>query len=141
MTVLRFAAVFIAGVLFGVSFIATPAKFLAESVSRADLLLVGRATFSTFALFEFAAAGMLVALSVVHRRGRIPACALTAIILGQHLILRPILDHRVSAIVSGDTVDSSIGHSIYIVLELAKLGLLAVLVILAGVRSPSARTP
>ncbi len=41
-----------AGAVVGISFIATPAKFLAESLDRPTALDVGRTTFHVFGLIE-----------------------------------------------------------------------------------------
>jgi hypothetical protein len=52
---------FASGMIFGVSFIATPAKFLAPSLDLAQALDVGRATFGVMKWFDL---GMLAALVI-----------------------------------------------------------------------------
>lgn len=110
-----------AGILLGFSFIATPAKFLTPGLSMSDLLLVGRTSFSVFAWVE---AGLVVALAAlaIHRHERLAFVGLlAAIVAGQHLLLRPILDASITAIVDGAPPAPSGLHHIYALLELAKL--------------------
>ncbi len=121
---LRTTALLYAGILIGFSFIATPAKFLAPGVTMADLLLVGRATFDVFAWVETALALGVLTLAFTSRTRRATAVLVCAIIAAQYLVLRPILDARVSAIVGGADPTPSGLHHVYGVLELAKLGLL-----------------
>jgi hypothetical protein len=68
-----------AGMLIGVSFLATPAKFLAPSLILPVALDVGRQTFGLFSLVEIVFASILVAAAFVTRHGRgIPIAALAA---------------------------------------------------------------
>jgi len=124
---MRALALLYAGALLGHSFIATPAKFLARELTTGELLLVGRATFSTFAWVEGA---MIVALLVAGRacKGALLLVAVVAAIaLIQHLWLRPILDVRVAAILAGAEETPTPRHHVYAALELVKLALLLVI--------------
>lgn len=134
---LHLAVASYAGMLFGVSFIATPAKFLATEVSRADLLLVGRATFGTFAWVEATGCILLAVLAWRASRARAMTAAVVMIVASQYLLLRPVLDARVSAIVAGQPATPSALHHVYGVLELAKLGVLS----MAGWKTRSVTPP
>lgn len=131
---------FWAGLLAGVSFVATQAKFLAPSLPLAQALDVGRWTFHVLALVEAALALLAFALFVAARRtmasaGRIVlAClvAVAAILAVESFALRPMLDARVLEIMAGRTVAPSGLHDLYVGLELAKLGLLLVAAVAAG---------
>src|SRR5262245_40748566 len=101
-----------AGLLFGVSFVATPAKFLAPSLPMAQALDVGRSTFHVLALIEWAlvVAGGVLAAIAWHRDMRglrvlIALLLVIAVILAaQTFWLRPLLNERVLKIIAGQTV-------------------------------------
>lgn len=131
------AIIFIwAGVLMGVSFIATPAKFLAPSLPLAQALDVGRWTFHVLALIEWPIAIALIAAMFAWRpRPLVPlVClvAIVAILAAQTLWLRPLLDARVLAIIAGQNVPPSQWHEVFIGLELLKL----LLILIAGITLP-----
>ncbi len=110
-----------AGVLLGVSFIATPAKFLAPGLRMDELLLVGRATFVVFGWVEGVFVSALLLAAFVSGRGRGAAVLVAAVVLVQHAVLRPVLDEGVTEVLAG--AESSAGplHLVYGLLELAKL--------------------
>ena len=119
-----------AGLVLGVSFVATPVKFLAPSLSLADALAVGRVTFAALQWIECAA---VVALAVLiwtttpRRRALVLLAAIVAILVCQYAWMLPILDARVQAIIDGQHLPPSFLHWIYTVLELVKVPLLVLI--------------
>lgn len=118
------------GMIVGVSFIATPAKFLAPSLGSRAAFDVGRATFELFNSIEVGLAIALFAI-VLYRERRILmtvfAASLLAITVTQTLIVLPVLGDRVSAIIAGYGVAPSCVHLSYVSMEVAKTALLAVI--------------
>lgn len=117
-----------AGMLIGVSFLATPVKFLAPSLTLPVALDVGRQTFGVFSVVEIVLALVLVSAAIVARRERIIVIATVlvgAIVALEVIWLLPVLDARVEIILNGGTPEESDLHSLYIVFEFAKLLLLA----------------
>lgn len=100
-----------AGLLFGISFVATPAKFLAPSLSMAQALDVGRWTFHVLTWVECGVAAVTFALlTMAWRNGAAGLCLMIglvvtaiAIIAAQSLGLRPVLDERVRHVIAGET--------------------------------------
>jgi len=131
------AAVFWSGMLIGVSFLATPVKFLAPSLSLAVALDVGRHTFAAFSKVEWGLSLILLALLVagLRERGAVVIAGIVAVLVAvEALWLLPVLDQRVGMIMAGQTPPPSRLHMLYIVFETLKLlGLIAVAVIAARV--------
>jgi hypothetical protein len=129
-----------AGMLIGISFLATPAKFLAPSLTLPVALDVGRQTFGLFSLVEIVFAFILVAVALVTRHER--RVLIAAVLMGTFVALEvvwllPVLDARVEIILRGGTPEESRLHSLYIVFESAKLlllGAIAWFAHVAGVR-------
>lgn len=115
-----------AGLLAGVSFIATPVKFLAPSLTLPVALDVGRQTFGVFSIVEIAGAFAILAAAIIVRRRRLLVLALIlgALVGLQFLWLLPVLDARVEVILQGGTPERSMLHSLYIGVEATKLALL-----------------
>lgn len=116
------AAVWI-GLLLGVSFLATPVKFLAPSLPLAVALDVGRHTFSVFnkvewllalttLLFLFGGRGRLIGLMII---------VICVVVAAETLWLLPELDRRVDLIIAGQQPPASTQHNLYILLEIVKL--------------------
>ena len=125
----------------GVSFLATPAKFAALSLTLPVALDVGRHTFGVFAPAEIGAAVIVTVLATLCG-GR--AVLASIALVGRIAVLQtvwhlPALDARVELILTGGTVPGSPLHDIHIALEGAKL--LALLTVGAGPAfpTPSAR--
>ena len=119
------------GLLAGVSFIATPAKFGAPSLSLAVALDVGRATFSLFNNIEWVMFAFLV--TVVVLSGPFFFSSIATILLGIVLFLQtvwllPVLNQRIAAIIAGGVPAPSSDHLFYIGADLVKLGLLIAIV-------------
>ncbi len=114
-----------AGMVLGVSFLATPAKFLAPSLPRPIALEVGRQTFRTFGHVEMVLAALLGLSAPMSPRRRVLALTPSLIVLGQALWLRPRLDARTLQAMDGRTPQSSSGlHVAYVAGEAAKLVIL-----------------
>ena len=90
------------GLLLGLSFVATPAKFLAGNVPLEHLLAVGRVTFRASLAVE--GAMLLLLLLVSPGRLRWAAAAIAAVLTAQHLLLMPALDARTLAVMAGELV-------------------------------------
>lgn len=118
------------GALIGHSFVATPAKFAAVSLTRPVALDVGRATFAVFAKVEWALCAMLVlavvASGVKNVRGVLVA-GLVAAVLVQALWLLPALNARAAAVIAGSPLPPSLHHAAYATAELLKMAQLAAL--------------
>lgn len=125
------------GMVLGVPFLATSAKFLAPSLSLPVALDVGRHTFEIFLRVEVALALLIAALLVLHRPGRlldVLAGIPFVIVALDALWLRPVLDARVQIILNGGTPEPAHLHELYIALELIKLLALIALGVVALMR-------
>lgn len=116
--------------LAGVSFLATPAKFLAPSLDLPVALEIGSHTFRVFQWFEFGFSLLLLLLALLVRRPWIliaVAVVLFALVELQMLWLLPALHARTLMIIAGETPPPSQMHTLYAVIEAVKfLGLLGV---------------
>jgi hypothetical protein len=125
------------GLLIGVSFIATPVKFLAPSLSLQVALDVGRATFAVWNIVEWAMLGIVALLAVAGRVGKFFTLSLALLLfmmLIQTFYALPILNQRVATIIAGGRPDPSSDHLFYIVVEVTKLQVLGVLIWWQGCR-------
>lgn len=119
-----------AGLVLGVSFVATPVKFLAPSLSLADALAVGRVTFEALKWIECVAMVALAAtvwITAPRRRELALLGVIVVILLCQYAWMLPILDARVQTIIEGQDLPPSSLHWIYTVLEFLKVLLLVVI--------------
>jgi len=115
------------GLVLGVSFLATVAKFRAPGLTLPVALEVGRHTFLWLARAEWALAIALatsILLSGLPPLRTAAFAIITAILLAQAFWLLPALDARVTAIIGGGTPAPSSLHLYFIVCETAKLALL-----------------
>lgn len=126
------------GLILGISFIATPVKFQAETLSLPAALDVGRHTFAASHLVQLVL-GALLALGALGMTARVRVLLLATlgILVLQHVVLLPILDARATAVIAGTPPTGTSPHTLYVVLEVAKL----VLVALIGVGRPRVRLP
>jgi hypothetical protein len=116
------------GLVVGVSFIATPAKFLAPTLDLSTALDVGRHTFGVFAIVERAAAIALGVLLLLVRRDVtvvLPGAVIVLSLAAEQLWLLPLLDARVEVIMQGKVPQPSALHAAYVALEGLKLVLLS----------------
>ena len=129
-----------AGVVLGVSSVATPAKFLAPSITLPVALDIGRATFRVSMLIEFGLAIALVAAGAFAfgcgGKTQLAAAILLALTV-QRLGLLPGLDARTTLVMAGNPPPSSWHHLAWIVADAARFLLLLGLCIAAlrGVRT------
>lgn len=127
------------GMLLGVSFLATPVKFLAPSLTLPVALDVGRQTFHWYNRVELviAATTLIAALLADRRRlvrhggaahglpyATLVAAFLLAAVVLQGLVLLPRLDARVETIIQGGMPPPSALHDVYVAVEAVKLGAL-----------------
>jgi hypothetical protein len=120
------------GILLGVSFVATPIKFKAKTLSLPVALDVGRVTFHFLFLIEWLFAALIVVsglvtwsdLSVVTV---VLFAAYIAILLVQQLYFLPRLDRRIDAIIGGEHPEKSSLHHVYAGLEVVKVVLLLII--------------
>lgn len=122
------------GMLIGVSFLATPVKFVVADLSMPVALQVGQATFHLFAKTEWGFAAALMGVSALALRTRPVVLAISLLIaagvLAQALWLLPALDARVGEIVAGGAPAPSAHHALYAGLEAAKALMLAMMAFL-----------
>ena len=133
-----------AGLAIGVAFLATPAKFLAPSLTLPVALDVGQHTFRVYNGAEQALLGVILIMGLGSRRRTRWYCnALlpTVVVLVQALWLIPALDLRVAAVQAGQTpLPPSNLHAVYVGAEVAKLlWLLCLGLGLEPLASPGAR--
>lgn len=114
------------GLLLGVSFLATPVKFLAPSLTLPVALDVGRQTFMVFNMTELVCALGLSALALLAaaRRPQVLAGSVLLLVFIQTVWLLPVLDARVEIILQGDMPPPSQLHNLYIAMDVVKLALL-----------------
>ncbi len=116
-----------AGLVLGVSFVATPVKFFAPSLSLADALAVGRVTFEALKWIECVAVVALTAtiwITGPKRRELALLGVVVVILLCQYVWMLPILDTRVQTIIDAQDLPPSTLHWIYTALEFLKVALL-----------------
>ncbi|MCH9693499.1 MAG: hypothetical protein K0U72_03230 [Gammaproteobacteria bacterium] len=118
------------GITVGVSMIATPVRFTAETITRPIALDIGRVVFAALNKVELVA--LLLLLVVVRLSGRTAQLwafcgALALIVLAQSVWLTPELTERTQIIIDGGVPPKSYAHAIYSSLELVKIGLLLTL--------------
>lgn len=117
-----------AGMVLGVSFLATPIKFRAASLTLPVALDVGRATFHAFQKVEWVLAALVTAVVV---RSQLNGDGLPtvdwaflgitlAIVLLQTFWLIPRLDVRVAATIAGEDLERSHLHTMFAGLEAVK---------------------
>ena len=111
----------VAGVLFALSFVATPVKFLAADVSTAELLAVGRVTFRASLIVELALLASL--LVIAQRRLRYLLLFAASILALQWFVLMPLLDARTLATIDGTSVPPSSIHTYWIVADSLRLAI------------------
>lgn len=114
-----------AGLILGVSFIATPVKFRASSLTVPIALDVGRVTFQLFNKIEWGVLAVTTLLTLVlslSRRIWFFIIALMFILALQTFYLLPTLDLRVDAIMANDPLAPGYLHGVYVIIEGIKLG-------------------
>ena len=122
---MQFLAYVWLGLVLGVSFLATPVKFRAKSLTRPVALDVGRTTFHAFGKLEWLLSVVLVVVTVLNRSALEPVDwfligLVLVIVFGQTLWLIPRLDVRVQAIIDGEELPRSHLHNVYAGVEVVK---------------------
>lgn len=116
-----FFAILWAGMTLGAGVIATPAKFLAPSLTLPTALEIGRVTFYLVGIAEAALCLSLIiailAFGGIRWRIVIIPIVLFAI---QRIGLMPVLDERTIEMIGGNMIKESNLHNFYIILEFAK---------------------
>lgn len=113
-----------AGMVVGISFLETPVKFTAPSVTLPIGLDVGRHVFGVFNKVEIGAAALACGLMLFARPTRsvwLPLAAVAVIVALQSVWLLPLLDARVEMILNGQTPPAAPYHLFYIAVEIVKL--------------------
>ena len=111
------------GMILGVSFVATPLKFQAPSVSLEIGLDIGRLVFGVFNKIEIVFAFLMVVLVVMSKQmnGLIIALGTACLsLVVQSIWLLPILVARIELIMQGQQPQASGLHTIYVGLEVLK---------------------
>lgn len=122
---MQFLAYVWCGLVLGVSFLATPVKFRAKSLTRPVALDVGRTTFHAFGKLEWVLSVVLLVLALRVGSSLEPVDwfligLVLVIVFGQTLWLIPRLDVRVQAIIDGEELPRSHLHSVYAGAEFVK---------------------
>lgn len=131
---LAFVAVLWLGLLLGVSVLATPVKFQAQSLALPVALDVGQVTFALFSKVEWVFAMLTAGCLRSAKPGRgaiLVFVVLLAIVATQASWLLTVLDVRLDAVIAGWPPSSSSHHLLYIVAEAAKALLLLTLALAA----------
>jgi hypothetical protein len=135
------------GMLVGVSFLATSAKFLAPSLTLPVALDVGRHTFAVFNKVEWVLAAVVLLMFAVGARAWTIGAGLIvaiALLLAESWWLLPVLDARVGMIIAGQQPPPSHLHEVFIAFEAIKVAALLLVVADAArrlVRVPLAPSP
>ncbi len=132
-----FIAMLWLGILLGVSFLATPVKFQASTLTLPVALEVGRVTFAALTRVEWLLLVLLflgTCLRPSHQGVRILMAALALLVLLQAAWLLPALDARVDAIMQGADLTPSSHHILYVMAEIAK-GFLLLALSVDGLRT------
>ncbi len=117
-----------AGIVIGVSFIATIAKFNAASLTRPVALDVGAHTFAMLARIEWGLVlvlALLVAFAGFNRLRTILLVVIAAILAMEALWLFPQLAARTALVIAGQPLPPSPLHAVSVSAESAKVLLLA----------------
>ena len=116
-----------AGMILGISFIATPVKFRAPSLTMPVGLEVGRYTYRLFTAVELWLLIAVIVSGAIAQPRWISVLALAFValqLLVQHYWLLPALDARVSQILAGGQILFSTSHWVYGAFEGVKATLL-----------------
>ncbi|MDP6992991.1 MAG: hypothetical protein QGF87_01435 [Woeseiaceae bacterium] len=116
------------GMVLGVSILSTPIRFTATTITRPIALDVGRVTFAALNKAEFVA--LIITLVIIRVAGSartlwMPVFGLALILIAQAAWLLPELGARTDMIIAGSEPPPSIAHSVYSILEIAKVILLS----------------
>ncbi len=127
-----------AGLLAGVSFLATPVKFLAPDLTLPVALEVGRVTFQALNWTELAFGAVAVVASRLAggRLATLVLVAVLALVVLQTVWLLPELGARTDIYIAGGRPEPSSLHTWYVAFELAKLAALLAVGFASLIRGP-----
>ena len=118
------------GFSLAISFMETPLRFQANSITVPIALEIGRLVFHALNFAEIMFAGWIFCCQMYNgcsKRSRRLFVFAAIILVAQTLILFLVLDQRTAAIIAKEEVESAPYHTIYIVMEVVKLIALCVL--------------
>ena len=125
MRILLIAVVFVwCGLVLGISFVATPLKFMAPNMTLELGLGIGQLVFDALNKIEIFFAIVVILSLWILRPKQIPSIALVlvvGIVLFQTFFLLPVLGHRLALILSGSPPPESYYHMIYMIVEIVKV--------------------
>ena len=111
-----------AGLVFGISFVAQPAKFGATGLSKPVALSVGRRIFRVMHCIESVAAAAAIIIALKAKSVNFHLLTFCSFILViQICALMPRLSRKVDSIIGGQRVVKSLDHVIFAALEFLKL--------------------
>ena len=116
-----------AGMVLGVAFVAVPAQFAAEGLSRPLGIDVTRQVFASFGRIEVGLAVLTLLLALVLRPGRLLWSLLGLLWLTvalQSLWLLPVLDARADLLLRGQEPPPGPWHGLFVASESLRLGAL-----------------
>ncbi len=116
-----------AGIIVGVSLIATPVKFQAPSLTLQTGLEIGRYTFRLLGRIDLSLLVLTLIAAAIAQPPKVVwmMLAIVIVILAlQRFWLLPFLDNRVSEILAGAAPSFSIRHKIFAAMEAARAGIL-----------------
>ena len=130
-----------AGLLAGVSFLATPVKFLAPDLTLPVALEVGRVTFRALNWTEltFGVTAVVVSRLAGWRLLTFALVVVLALVVAQTVWLLPVLGERTDVYVAGGTPEPSSLHTWYVVIEATKLFALLAIGLMALVKRATPR--
>ncbi len=113
-----------AGLLLGVSFISTPAKFMAPNLTMPVALEVGKATFHLFNKVEWGIMGLTLLAAYFDGSGILHwwlAGVLAVLMALETFWLLPVVDIRADLVIAGESVYSGKPHLFYIIADILKI--------------------
>jgi hypothetical protein len=121
---LAFVLILWAGLLLGVSFIATPVKFMAPNLTMSVALEVGKATFHVFNKVEWVMLALTLLASYLHGPHMLKwwlVGFLAIIMAAETFWLLPALDIRADLVIAGEPAVPGKLHWLYIIADVLKL--------------------
>lgn len=121
---LTFILILWTGLLLGVSFIATPVKFMAPNLSMAVALEVGKATFHIFNKIEWAMLLLTIFAAYLHTSHTLKFWLLgilTLLMILESFWLLPALDTRADLVIAGGFAIPGKLHWFYVIADVLKL--------------------
>lgn len=116
------------GLIVGVSFIATPAKFLAPHFMMSVALEVGKATFHIFTKVEWVICIIVATITIfsnLNLRRWVFIGGLFVLLSVKTFFLLPALDVKADRVIAGDIANPGILHWLYIVADILEIVLAA----------------